>query len=808
MADNIDVNVNVNTSQANRNLDNLNNRIGTLNRSFSALKTALGGIAFGGLIANNLRFAASMVDVSNSTDIALKAVVGFSRAVQDNGGSLEDAQNALQKFNVSIGEAAQGSASAQEAFRKVGVSINDLRTLSQEDLLRKTIEGLNQISDASLRAKLQTELLGKAFRGVDLKGLANDYDDAIRNSAKYVASIKTADQTQQKLEKSITDLRLVLLGVIEPLASLANKIDVTSESFARFINAAKNIITVLFAIFGIFVPLVRVFTAVRAGMSAVTIATTTLSKEFSRFFGNIKGWFTNFSKVGKIISDGIEKATKKIKTANDATVVKNAKKRLGYWKTLSDHFETLKTSATKAALAIATTTAALIGYNEKPKFDARDFGAREAGAEDTGIRFPGVAEEAMAKRDIIVATEKLTTAIANNAQAFIKQKEATLSALQAGASYVLMSEEAKAILEAQRNVYDDFNNKIEEYQDKISELLPEQEDLRNAYLAQIEILKKTRDAQMTQAADAVIATQRQIDAQKDLQAELQRTFEQYRADTALADLQAELDLIGLENDELEKQQRLLTVQQEMRDKILDAMQGLIDLEQRKGTLSDEQYQREKSNLEQQLELARQVAEGKLQIDQEYFKRKQELEESYNAGAEKALSDIAEQFKPINMAQEAVKKGWDSIGNAIDEFAETGKFKFSDFARSILLDLTKMIAKALIFRAIASLFGGAGIPIPGLAKGGPAKAGQPYMVGEKGPELFIPKSAGTVIPNNKLGATEGVATGAVNAPVTNTYNTYNISAIDSKSVAQFFYENRKTMFGTMTMARKELPYAVG
>ena len=35
------------------------------------------------------------------------------------------------------------------------------------------------------------------------------------------------------------------------------------------------------------------------------------------------------------------------------------------------------------------------------------------------------------------------------------------------------------------------------------------------------------------------------------------------------------------------------------------------------------------------------------------------------------------------------------------------------------------------------------------------AGRPYVVGEKGPELIVPRSAGTVIPNNVLaGASAG------------------------------------------------------
>ena len=41
-------------------------------------------------------------------------------------------------------------------------------------------------------------------------------------------------------------------------------------------------------------------------------------------------------------------------------------------------------------------------------------------------------------------------------------------------------------------------------------------------------------------------------------------------------------------------------------------------------------------------------------------------------------------------------------------------------------------------------------MPGLATGGPATANTPYIVGEKGPELFMPGRSGTVIPNDALG----------------------------------------------------------
>jgi phage-related minor tail protein len=42
----------------------------------------------------------------------------------------------------------------------------------------------------------------------------------------------------------------------------------------------------------------------------------------------------------------------------------------------------------------------------------------------------------------------------------------------------------------------------------------------------------------------------------------------------------------------------------------------------------------------------------------------------------------------------------------------------------------------------------------LASGGPVSPGGAYVVGEQGPELFKPSSAGTIIPNSALGGASG------------------------------------------------------
>jgi len=142
----------------------------------------------------------------------------------------------------------------------------------------------------------------------------------------------------------------------------------------------------------------------------------------------------------------------------------------------------------------------------------------------------------------------------------------------------------------------------------------------------------------------------------------------------------------------------------------------------------------------------------------------------------------------------------NMSSAIDNFVDNGKFSFSDLASSIIKDLIKIELKAQATQLMSALGGGGSIfsfigNMLGFAEGGSPPINKPSIVGENGPELFVPKSAGTIIPNGGGGG------GTVNK----TYITNNISAIDSKSVAQMFAENRKALLGTVQLAQKELPY---
>ncbi len=81
---------------------------------------------------------------------------------------------------------------------------------------------------------------------------------------------------------------------------------------------------------------------------------------------------------------------------------------------------------------------------------------------------------------------------------------------------------------------------------------------------------------------------------------------------------------------------------------------------------------------------------------------------------------------------------------------------------VIADITATIAKAVALKGVLSVLGlGSGLSIGGIfmdlagigrrAMGGPVMGHVPYLVGERGPELFVPPTGGRIVPNHALTA---------------------------------------------------------
>ena len=125
-----------------------------------------------------------------------------------------------------------------------------------------------------------------------------------------------------------------------------------------------------------------------------------------------------------------------------------------------------------------------------------------------------------------------------------------------------------------------------------------------------------------------------------------------------------------------------------------------------------------------------------------------------------VNNIEEAWKNVNQTirndvQEGIKgliKGtstWaDMLNNVADKFLDIALNQA--FYGNMMGKMGKDGQMGGIFGALAgfgaSIFGGS----PGRAAGGPVTGGNSYVVGERGPELFVPRSGGNIIPNNAMG----------------------------------------------------------
>lgn len=110
-------------------------------------------------------------------------------------------------------------------------------------------------------------------------------------------------------------------------------------------------------------------------------------------------------------------------------------------------------------------------------------------------------------------------------------------------------------------------------------------------------------------------------------------------------------------------------------------------------------------------------------------------------------------------EQAMTNAFSAAEDAIVDFVMTGEFNLSKLVDSILADITRLLARQAILAIFNALTGGTSGAFGGVitalagarAEGGPVSMGQPYLVGERGPEIFQPNQSGTIIPNNALPA---------------------------------------------------------
>ena len=152
----------------------------------------------------------------------------------------------------------------------------------------------------------------------------------------------------------------------------------------------------------------------------------------------------------------------------------------------------------------------------------------------------------------------------------------------------------------------------------------------------------------------------------------------------------------------------------------------------------------------------------------------------------ATSEEMDRLKVAVAEMEMAQDAGNLIAQGFEDAILSGQ-KLGEVVRSLGRDLVRLVFSQLITQPLAAGIGGAIKGAFGFrAMGGPVSSGSPYVVGEKGPELFVPHASGTIVPNNKMGGGSGSGSGSV------TVN-YNIAAgVSRAELAPILEQERRRL----------------
>lgn len=155
-----------------------------------------------------------------------------------------------------------------------------------------------------------------------------------------------------------------------------------------------------------------------------------------------------------------------------------------------------------------------------------------------------------------------------------------------------------------------------------------------------------------------------------------------------------------------------------------------------------------------------------EMEQEAYERRKELilaniaDEQERARLLAALDkkradDLADQDESVRQARQAALDMGFAFSSAFEDAILKGE-RFSNVLQGVYQDIARIALRVAITQPLGEALGGGlkGV-LPwggGKASGGPISAGRAYLVGERGPEVIVPRSAATVIPNHALAGT--------------------------------------------------------
>lgn len=815
--------------------NDLTGNVKTLAEHFKSLGGAFsfGAIGLGALVQQTIEFSGQIKDLAKGFDISVAKVLQFRDAIQTSGGSADGASKMLSTLFSKIEDAQGGNEAAIAQFEQLGISFRELSNLSPEQAINRIFTAL---SDQSLstyeRVKKVKEMLGKQGIGVAVDEVAAKLKMSVAEYKKSEDSIKKLGEVSDNLKTSLDNLKLAFASVLSPFTG-DGLIKVETFKAAMFALGSAFLVGQLFALYKVLM-LVRGAIAANAaigvsltalipgkGMAMAVAAGATYLAAAKLFEVDDKEKPFSSTSSGRIrrpgttpeYMDGELTIEERLQANRRELAAAQAKVDLAKKLTGIEHqqslakLESLSGDKMKADLRLVDLQAATqIATIENARaqaltkenlsedqrrlinadFNQQIFRASQKAKDDK--EFIGAQEN----KDINLQIKQLQLI----KDMFAMEMAASELKLKSIGMDKLVSELATAELQTRTEIAR-ING-----QERIA-------------LEKANLTEKERDVIRGQAyIDRSNADTRYLDTRK----LIQRTYDdevatiQRLRQAQDQEFASKVKMQVLDQNRFmmrESEARIVEEQIQSERKIADYRRQQNEAQIRMG--AGDMYDQEKRRIDDLIAAEGILSDARQKAIQDEETRRRSFSEGFKSAARQFAED-AENYGRLGSDMFSAAIG--NMNSAIDNFVRTGKLNFKDFAKSVIMDI---MAMSLKFRAMQVVmfglrsmgfggFGGSAPPLVGSFPAVPAMAAAggeidgPTIVGENGPELFIPQRRGTVIPNMQASSYgQRQAQTVINGPYI-----ASMSAIDTQSAIQFLSKNKMAIWSANQSAQRSVP----
>jgi len=808
-----------------KSFDDLGSELKTLYGHFKTLggSVSVAAIGLSSLMQTTLAFGNEINDLAQGFDLTISKVLQFRDAIQTSGGKAENAARMITNLFSKI-EESKISTATFSAFEKIGFTLEELTSLQPNDVLPKFFEKLqNSVLTTTQKVAILKEMFGRGAAGLSIEGVAEKLSKDSAAYDKNAESIKRFGEISDNLKTTMDNLKLAFADMTLPFLDFfgvtgLKTVDKFKQAMAAIVTGVvvANFVTLTSVVIKLVVAL-REGAAVMAAMSVLSgnlKGIATVAAAGLAYYGTGKYLESQGAQSGQgtnTVTGTIRRGnvTSDTKTLQDSVVIMQmrndlAQKMLGYL----DRESRIKLDALYTDKAASDIAQAKLKLEEDlAKISAERTAALKkdkiTSDEIIEINRKFAIEEATAKKNsynqikLIEATRK-------------KEIEDTYTRIRI----------AKEMFEFER---EGFRNQMTSLQlERSSVDLLENERKRKEDIAKIEsdraeqLKKRGLTSEQIAAIDAEASQKVQ---QANERAAAHAVFIEKSRDKAIVQINAEIAAyrtladFDLSRVDLEKQRYYMTNQeyrlaQEMlssNQKVFEMQQKIADLRrQGAGPETDARIKQ----IEIEIDAEKRLSDARTNAINEDERRRTSFSEGWSEAYRRYQEESINYSK---MGADSFNVVVNSMDQALTDFVKNGTIQWKSLVGNIIQGLItiqlRMQAMQLFQSAKMAFFGSPtgteaafmDSTIGGFADGGRPPVGVPSIVGENGPEMFIPDRSGTIVPNNQLSSALGGSQVVYNGPYIAQMN-----AIDTQSATQFLSKNKQAVWAANQSASRGVP----